>query len=101
LGRIIPRIVPHVSRTNAFFRIELEVLKFRMIDVDVDADVVVIVALGRSRLVSELGAVGLEQRLLVVLEVDELSEECEVSSVIFAGDGCSVVYSLARRGVVS
>jgi len=83
LGRSIPRIVPHVSRINAFFRIELEVLKFRMNDVDVDAD---IVALGRSRLVSELGVVGLEQ-LLVVLEFDELSDECEVSSVIFADSG--------------
>jgi len=83
LGRSIPRIVPHVSRINAFFKIELEVLKFRMNDVDVDAD---IVALGRSRLVSELGVVGLEQ-LLVVLEFDELSDECEVSSVIFADGG--------------
>jgi len=83
LGRSIPRIVPHVSRINAFFKIELEVLKFRMNDVDVDAD---IVALGRSRLVSELGVVGLEQ-LLVVLEFDELPDECEVSSVIFADGG--------------
>jgi len=67
LGRISPRIVPHVRRSINFFRIELEVeVEFRMKDGEVVG-----------------GTASLLLVVLEVLEFDELSEECDVSSVVF------------------